>query len=71
MIVSDYDRGVWPASNMKTLYRSWESRHWGMDEVKDKTGLPVKDEDKHTPTSGRACGSGLCDHWQSAEAKCD
>lgn len=49
MIISDFDGAVRPATNMEALYRSWEGRHWGLDEAKGKTGLPFKEEDAGKP----------------------
>jgi hypothetical protein len=53
MIISDFDGRVRPASNMESLYRSWETRYWTLDEAKGRTGLPFKEEDAHKPADYR------------------
>jgi hypothetical protein len=49
MIVSDFNGDLRPASNRESLYRSWETRHWTVDAVKGKAGMPFADEDADKP----------------------
>lgn len=47
MLVSDFSGKQRRATNLESLYRSWESRYWTLDEVKGKAGLPFDEKEAH------------------------